>query len=99
MDQNNIPAFPRPLSVSPKSLESNQQVLHGQEGMTLLDYFASHVAPSVIKRYGLLYSIPEVSDDENNKALDVRRRFIATESYALAKAFLDIRGEFDKDKK
>jgi len=94
----NIPAFPRPISVSPTGLESNQQVAFDQQGMTLLDYFACHFADSVMKKYPLLYRICEISDEKNEESLNARRRFIALESYALAKAFLNVR-ENDDNKK
>ena len=95
----NIPAFPRPVSVTPTGLESNQEVAFDQQGMTLLDYFACHFADAVMKRYPLIYHISEISDEANKKALDTRRRFIAKESYELAKAFLEVREKFDGNSK
>jgi len=86
-----IPAFPRPVSVTPASLESNQQVAFDQQGMTLLDYFACHFADSVMKQFPLMTPPVDLTEKEKDKSKQCRRTFIALESYALAKMFLEVR--------
>jgi len=79
-----IPAFPRPLSVSPIVLESNQHVAFDQQGMTLLDYFAAHFAPSIMEYYC-------DASFHHADGKEAGRKFVAKESYEWAQAFLDVR--------
>jgi len=79
-----IYAFPRPFSVSPVGLENNQHVAFDQQGMTLLDYFASHFASAVMESYPTTCFL-------NKDGTQAGRKFVAEESYALAEAFIDVR--------
>lgn len=96
MEPNNPLAFPRIYSEADRGFK--KVPVEAQEGMTLLDYFAAHFAPSVMKQFPIQRYSFEVSDKDKEIANHNRRRFIASQSYELAKMFLEVRENFDKNK-
>jgi hypothetical protein len=94
--ENNPPAFPRTYSESKRGY--GDQFYEAQDGMTLLDYFAAHFAPTIMNQFPIQRYSFEVSDKDKEISNHNRRRFIASQSYELAKMFLTVRGNFDKDK-